>query len=56
MFALLRHRRDFDVTKLGIEVGPFAHTTVKLWMTPWSAANLIAVRGGSPSSARRDRP
>jgi transposase len=29
MFAMLRHGRDFDVTKLGIEVGPFAHTSVK---------------------------
>ena len=29
MFAMLRHGRDFDVTKLGIEVGPFACTSVK---------------------------
>ena len=29
MFAMLRHGRDFDVSKLGIEVGPFAHTSVK---------------------------
>jgi hypothetical protein len=29
MFAMLRPGRDFDVTKLGIELGPFAHTSVK---------------------------
>lgn len=31
MFAMLRHGRDFDVRKLGIEIGPFEHTTVKLY-------------------------
>jgi transposase len=29
MFAMLRHGCDFDVSKLGIEVGPFTHTSVK---------------------------
>lgn len=29
MFAMLRHGRDFDVTHLGIEVGPFTSTSVK---------------------------
>lgn len=31
MFAMLRRGRDFDVSKLGIEVGPFEHTSVKLY-------------------------
>jgi transposase len=31
MFAMLRHGRDFDVSKLGIDVGPFEHTSVKLY-------------------------
>ena len=29
LFAMWRHGRDFDVTKLGIEVGPFTSTRVK---------------------------
>jgi transposase len=29
MFAMLRHGRDFDVSKLGIEVGPFEYTRIK---------------------------
>ena len=29
MFAMWCHGRDFDVTRLGIEVGPFACTSVK---------------------------
>jgi len=31
MFAMRRHGRDFDVSKLGIDVGPFEHTSVKLY-------------------------
>jgi transposase len=29
IFAMLRDEADFDVSKLGIEVGPFSHTTVR---------------------------
>ena len=29
MFAMLRQHTDFDVGKLGIEVGPFTRTTVR---------------------------
>lgn len=29
IFAMLRDQVDFDVGKLGVEVGPFAHTTVR---------------------------
>jgi transposase len=29
MFAMLRDEADFDVTKLGIDVGPFTHTAVR---------------------------
>ena len=31
IFAMLHHGRDFDVSKLGIEIGPFEHTSVKLY-------------------------
>lgn len=31
MFAMLRHGRDFDVSRVGIEVGPFEHTSVTLY-------------------------
>lgn len=31
MFAMLRDRRDFDVTQLAVERGPFTHTVVRLY-------------------------
>jgi hypothetical protein len=31
IYAMLRHGTEFDVTKLGVEVGPFEHTTVRLY-------------------------
>jgi transposase len=31
LFAMLRDREDFDVSKLGVEVGPFERTTVRLY-------------------------
>jgi transposase len=29
MFAMLRHQRDFDIKRLGVEEGPFTRTTVR---------------------------
>ena len=31
LFAMLRHQEDFDINKLGVEVGPFERTTVRLY-------------------------
>ena len=28
---MLRHGRDFDLSKLGIEIGPFEHPSIKLY-------------------------
>jgi transposase len=48
MFAMLRHGRDFDVTQLGIEVGPFTATSIKpyrLKLVPRrSARRAVATR------------
>ena len=39
IFAMLRQRTEFDVSKLGLEVGPFTRTTVRLYrLKPAQAA------------------
>lgn len=40
MFTMLRRQEDFDLHKLGVERGPFAHTTVRLYrLRPRRAVN-----------------